>query len=64
MCSAWWCHSWIFGLGIELLILSILVGLGAFLNALMCRIWGEIGEEAVTTDRSMTAETPPISRAA
>ena len=51
MCGAWLCHSWIFGLGIELLILSVLVGLGAFLNALMCRIWGETGEEAVTADR-------------
>jgi hypothetical protein len=38
MCGAWLCHSWIFGLGIELLILSVLVSLGAFLNALMGRI--------------------------
>ena len=64
MCGASLCHSWILGLGIELLILSILVGLGAFLNALMCRIWGETGEEAVTADRTMTAEAPTISRAA
>ena len=64
MCGAWLCHSWIFGLGIELLQLSVLVGLGAFLNALMCRIWGETGEEALIADRSMTAEAPRISRAA
>jgi len=57
MCGAWLCHSWIFGLEIELLILSILMGLGAFLNALMCRIWGETGEEAVTADRCSRVST-------
>ena len=48
MCGAWLCHTWIFSLGIELLILSVLVGLGAFPNALMCRIWEETGEVALT----------------
>ena len=64
MCGAWWCHSVIFGLGTELLIFSLLVGLGAVLNALICRIWGETGEEVATADRSMTAEEPPTHRAA
>ena len=64
MCGAWLCHSWIFGLGIELLIISLLVGFGAVVNALMCRIWAEAGEEAITADRSMTAEEHTISRAA
>jgi len=58
MCGAWVCHSWIFSLGIELLILSFLACLGAVLNALVCRIWGEAGEVAVRSDRSMTARNP------
>jgi hypothetical protein len=45
MCGAWLCHTRIFSLGVELLILSILVGFGAVVNALVCRIWGEAGEE-------------------
>jgi hypothetical protein len=64
MCAAWLCHSWFFSLGIELLIVSLLAGLGAVLNAMMCRIWREAGEEAATADRSMTAEEPRNSRAA
>jgi Na+-transporting methylmalonyl-CoA/oxaloacetate decarboxylase gamma subunit len=64
MCGAWLCHSWIFGLGIELLILCLLVGFGAFVNALIGRIWGETGEETLTTDRSPTAEEQTINRAA
>ena len=64
MCGAGLCHSWIFGVGIELFILSILMGLGAFLNALMCWIWGDTGEAAVTADRRMTGEAPTISRVA
>ena len=63
MCGAWLCHTWIFSLGIELLILSFLACLGAVLNALMCWIWGEAGEEAVRADRSMTAQEP-MSRSA
>ena len=64
MCGGWLCHSWIFGFGIELLILSLLVGLGAFVNALMCRIWGEASEEISTVDRSTTTENHTINRAA
>jgi len=64
MCGAWLCHTWIFSLGTELLILSLLAGLGAVLNVLMRRIWGEADEEAATADRNMTAEEPTNSRAA
>lgn len=64
MCGVWLCHTWIFSFGIELLILSLLTGLGAVLNALMCRIWGEADQDAAIADRSMTAEKPKISRAA
>ncbi len=64
MCGAWLCHTWIFSLGTELLILSLLAGLGAVLNVLMRRIWGEADEEAATGDRGMTAEEPTNSRAA
>jgi len=64
MCGAWLCHTWIFSLGIELLILSLLAGLGAVLNAVICRIWGEGDQGAAIDDRSMTAEESTNSRAA
>ena len=64
MCGAWLCHTWIFSLGTELLILSLLAGLGAVLNVLMHRIWGEADEEAATANRNMTSEEPTNSRAA
>ena len=64
MCAAWLCHSWIFSLGIELSVLGLLAGMGAVLNAFMCRIWGEAGEEAATADRNMKAEEPTNRRAA
>ena len=64
MCAAWLCHSWFYSLGIELLILSLLAGLGTVLNALMCRIWGEAGEEAATIDRSMRGQEAAHRRAA
>ena len=63
MCAAWLCHSWFYSLGIELLILSLLAGMGAVLHVLMCRIWGEAGEEAGTADRSMTAQEATHRRA-
>ena len=34
MCGAWLCHSWIFGLGIELLILQYSRGLGCISECL------------------------------
>ena len=49
MCGAWLCHSWIFSLGSELFIVSLLAGMGAVLNVMMCRIWGEAEEEAAPT---------------
>jgi len=64
MCGAWLCHTWIFSLGIELLILSLLVGLGVVLNAMLCRIWREADQAAATDDRSITAEESTNSRAA
>jgi hypothetical protein len=64
MCAAWLCHSWFFSLGSELLILSLLAGMGAVLNVLMCRIWGEAGEEAATADGSMKAQELTNRRAA
>ncbi len=41
MCGAWLCDSRIFSLGIELLIISLLVGFGAIVRTLICRIWGD-----------------------
>jgi Na+-transporting methylmalonyl-CoA/oxaloacetate decarboxylase gamma subunit len=64
MCGPWWCHSWIFGFGVELLIFSLLVGFGAFVSALVCRIWGDANEEASTANRSTTAEEHTIDKAA
>jgi hypothetical protein len=58
------CHSWIFGLGVELLILSILAGFGAVVNVLVCRIWGEVGEEATTAERSITEGEHTIKKVA
>jgi hypothetical protein len=64
VCDAWLCDSWIFGLGIELLIVSLLMGFGGLVYAFMCRIWVEVGEEAATADRSMPAEEHTIRRTA
>ena len=41
MCGAWLCDSRIFSFGIEWLIISLLVGFGAIVRTLICRIWGD-----------------------
>ena len=66
MCDAWcwFCHTWIFSLGIEALILGLFLVVGAVVNALVCRIWGEADEEGTTVERSMTMDKNTISKAA
>ena len=64
MCAAWRCHSWIFSLGSELFLFSLLTGFGALVNAPVCRIWGEAGEEAALAVRGSTAKESPIYKAA
>ena len=56
--------SWMFSLRSELFIFSLLTSFGAVVNALMCRIWAEAGEETATADRGMTPEEHTITRAA
>ena len=58
------CDNPIFSLVVEFLNLCLIAGLGAFLNAVLCRIWGEAGEDLAPADRSMTAQEPMTRRAA
>ena len=44
--------TWIFSAGLMFLMLSILTGVGAFVYALMSRIWGEASDEASTARMS------------
>ena len=43
---------------------SLLTSFGAVVNALMCRIWAEAGEETATADRGMTPEEHTVTRVA
>ena len=64
VCAAWLCDSWIFSLGSELFIFSLLTGFGAVVNALMRRIWRDAGQEAATAVRGRTTKEPPIYKTA
>jgi hypothetical protein len=65
MCVVWNCHSWIFSLASELLILSLLMGCGTLVNGLACRIWGDVREEdSPTIANDRTAKQPPMVKAA
>ena len=56
--------TWIFSFGLMLFMLSILTGLGAFVYALMSRIWGEATDDAATARMSRTTKEPPIRKVA
>jgi hypothetical protein len=64
MFSAWDFNSWIFSFGVMLFILSMLTGFGAFVYALMSRIWGEARDDAATALMGWTEKAPPIRKAA
>ncbi len=64
MFSAWDFDSWIFSIGIVLFMLSLLTGFSALVSALMCRIWGEVRDDAATAHMSRTPEEPPFRKAA
>ena len=64
MFSAWDFNSWIFSVGLMLLILSLLTGFGTLVHALMSRIWGEARDDAATACMRRRAKEPPIRKAA
>jgi Na+-transporting methylmalonyl-CoA/oxaloacetate decarboxylase gamma subunit len=64
MFSAWDFDSWIFSIGIVLFMLSLLTGFSALVSALMCRIWGEVRDDAAIARTSRTPEEPPFRKAA
>jgi hypothetical protein len=64
MFSAWDFDSWIFSIGIALFMLSLLTGFSALVSALMCRIWGEVRDDAATAHMSRTPKEPPFRKAA
>ena len=64
MFSAWDFNSWIFSVGLMLLILSLLTGFGELVHALMSRIWGEARDDAATARMRRTAKEPPMRKAA
>ena len=64
MFSAWDFHSWIFSIGIVLVMLFLLTGFSALVSALMSRIWGEVRDDAATDRMSRTPKEPPIRKAA
>jgi len=64
MFSAWDFHSWIFSIGIVLVMLFLLTGFSALVSALMSRIWGEVRDDAATVRMSRTPKEPPIRKAA
>jgi len=56
--------TWIFSFGLMLFMLSILTGFGAFVYALMSRIWGEATDNAATARMGRTTKEPPIRKVA
>ena len=64
MFSAWDSNSWIFSVGLMLLILSLLTSFGELVHALMSRIWGEAPDDTATARMRRTAKEPPIRNAA
>jgi hypothetical protein len=56
--------TWIFSFGLMLFMLSMLTGIGAFVYALMSRIWGETRDDAATVRMGWTEKEPPIRKAA
>ena len=64
MFSAWDFDSWIFSIGVVLVMLCLLTGFGALVSVLMCRIWGEVRDDAATARMSGTPKEPPFRKAA
>jgi hypothetical protein len=56
--------TWIFSFGLMLFMLSILTGFGAFVYALMSRIWGEARDDAATALMGGREKEPSIRKAA
>ena len=57
-------HTLFFSFGIMLFIYSLLIGFGAFVRALLSRMWEEESDEAATARMSGRAKEPPIRKAA
>lgn len=64
MFSAWDFNGWIISIGVVLVMLSLLTGFGALVNALLARIWGEERDLTATPRMSSTEKEPPIRKAA
>ena len=56
--------TWIFSVVAMLFMLSILTGIGAVVNLLISRIWGEERDDAKTGRMSGAAKGPPFRKAA
>ena len=57
-------ETWIFSFGLMLFMLSILTVFGAFVYALMARIWGEAPDYAAIAHMGWMEKEPPIRKAA
>ncbi|MBI4003184.1 MAG: hypothetical protein HY348_15555 [Nitrospira defluvii] len=64
MFSAWDFNSWIVSVGVLLVIVSLLTGFGALVNALMARIWEDESEAAAIPRTSEGVKEDPIRKAA
>lgn len=64
MFSAWDFNGWLISVGVVLVMLSLLTGFGALVNALLDRIWGEERDLTATPRMSSTEKEPPIRKAA
>jgi hypothetical protein len=56
--------TWIFSFGLMLFMLSLLTGFGAFVYALMSRIWGEARDDVATALMGGREKEPSIRNAA
>lgn len=64
MFSAWDFNSWIASVGVLLVIVGLLTGFGALVNALLVRIWEDENEAAATIPGSEHKKDDPIRKAA
>ncbi len=64
MFSAWDFNSWIASVGVVLFMVTLLTGLGAVVNALMSRIWGEEPDATVTPRTSGSVKESSTRKAA
>jgi hypothetical protein len=64
MFSTWDFLSWLFSLGIVLFVFTLLTSFSALVSVLMCRMWGEVRDDAATARASEPPKEPPMRKAA